>query len=226
MSVTKKENEMKSIGVKVYMFFAVLALSALACSSLSAGNLLSGPLIEDDFSDSSSGWGTGTDEASSVEYVSGGLKMIVYQSRYITWSTPDAETYENIHVETVVNNDSSDPQAFFGIVCNEQGSSTSFYYVGVSADGYYAFIKSAEGQQDQYLKEGNSDAIASASSSPIQMGLDCGNGALTLYVNGQQIDTVSDSSYTSGGVGIFAGSDDEESGTTVIFDSFALTKLK
>jgi len=243
MSVIKKENIMKSISVRTYIFFVVLVLSALACSTLSAGNLpadsspTSEPVFDpsnlppgllkmDDFSVSSSGWGTGTDESSSVEYADGGLKMIVYQPRYITWSTPDAETYENVHVEITINNQSSDPEAFFGIVCNEQGPSASFYYAGVSVHGYYAFIKSADGQQDEYLKEGNSDAIASASSSPIQMGLDCGNGTLTLYVNGQQIDTVADSSYTSGGVGIFAGSDDEESGTTVTFDDFVLTKLK
>ncbi|MBI5351421.1 MAG: hypothetical protein HZB50_02155 [Chloroflexi bacterium] len=217
---------MKSIGVRAYLFFGVLALSALACSSLSAGNLLDSPLVKDDFSDSTSGWGTGTDDASSVEYADGGLKMIVYQPRYVTWSTPDTETYENVHVEITVNNQSSDPQAFFGIVCNEQGSTTSFYYMGISSEGYYAFIKSAEGQQDEYLKEGNSDAVAAAASSPIQLGLDCGNGTLTLYVNGQQIDTVSDASYTSGGVGIFVGSDDEETGATVTFDNFALTKLK
>lgn len=216
---------MKSIGVRVYAFFGVLALSALACSTLSAGNLPAASLLKDDFSDSASGWGTGTDAASSVEYAGGGLKMIVYQPRYVTWSTPDAEVYENVHVEISVNNESSDPQAFFGIVCDEQGSTSSFYYVGLSSEGYYAFIKSTDGQEDEYLKEGTSDAI-SAATSPIQLGLDCGNGALALYVNGQQIDSVSDAAYTSGGVGIFVGSDDQESGATVTFDDFVLTKLK
>lgn len=96
--------------------------------------------------------------------------------------------------------------------------------MGVTSNGYYAFIKSSVVADDVFLKEGTSDAI-SASSSSMRLGLDCGNGTLTLYVNGQQIDITSDSSYTSGTVGLFAATDDEENGVNVIFDDFVVTKL-
>jgi len=182
------------------------------------------PLPTDDFSNSSSGWGTGTDAQSSVEYADGGLQMIVYTPFYVTWSTPDLESYENIHIEASVKNISTDPEAMFGIVCNEQGSTSSFYYVGVSPDGYYAFIKAAVGQDDVFMKEGNSDLIRNSASS-MRLGLDCGNGALTLYVNGQRIDSMNDSTYTSGVVGLFAASDDQASGASVIFDDFVTTQL-
>ena len=59
----------------------------------------------------------------------------------------------------------------------------------------------------------------------MRLGLDCGNGSLKLYVNGQQIDSVSDASYPSGVVGLFAASDDQENGATVTFDDFVMTKL-
>jgi len=55
--------------------------------------------------------------------------------------------------------------------------------------------------------------------------LDCGGGVLTLYVNGQQIDSVSDSTYVSGTVGLFASTDDVSGGASVIFDDFVVTKL-
>lgn len=77
---------------------------------------------------------------------------------------------------------------------------------------------------DVYLKEGNSDVVSAVSSS-MRIGLDCGNGVLALYVNGQQIDSVSDTTYPSGSVGLFAASDDQEDGTSVIFDDFVMTKL-
>jgi hypothetical protein len=48
---------------------------------------------------------------------------------------------------------------------------------------------------------------------------------MTLYVNGHQIDNVSDSSYTSGSVGLFLASQDQRNGAAVIFDNFATTKL-
>jgi len=110
------------------------------------------------------------------------------------------------------------------MICNEQGTTNSFYYVGAASDGYYAFIKSAVAADDVYLKEGNSDAISAAGTS-LRLGLDCANGSLALYVNGQKIDSVSDSSYTSGVIGLFAASGDASSGTDVTFDDFVVTKL-
>ena len=214
---------MKSIGLKAFSFVIVLALAALACAVPSVDSILN-PMPKDDFSNVSSGWGTGTDSSSSVEYANSGLKMIVYTPFYVTWSTQGLDTYENVHIEASVKNESTDPDAFFGIVCNEQGSTESFYYVGVSPNGHYAFIKSAVAQDDVFLKEGTSDLI-SASSGSVRIGLDCGGGSLTLYVNGQQIDSVSDSTYTSGVIGLFAASDDENSGATVTFDDFAVMKL-
>lgn len=214
---------MKSFNFKVLASIAALALAALACATPDVASLLN-PMPSDDFSSSSSGWGTGTDAQSSVEYTNGGLQMIVFQPLYVTWSTYGIESYENIHIEVGVQNSGTDPEAFFGIVCNEQGTTNSFYYVGVSPDGYYAFIKSAVAQDDVILKDGTSDAI-SGSAASMRLGLDCGNGSMSLYVNGQKIDSVSDSSYTSGVIGLFAASDDQASGANVIFDDFITTKL-
>ena len=210
---------MKKNNLKIFVFIAVLVLAAMACAIPGLNSL-----PKDDFSNSDSGWGVGTDASSSVEYASDGLQMIVYTPFYVTWSTFGLETYENTHIEVSVNNTSSDEDAMFGVVCNEQGSTQAFYYVGISPSGYYAFIKSSVALEDVYLKEGTSDVI-SASASSMRIGLDCGNGTLTLYVNGQQIDSVSDASYPNGVVGLFAASDDLDSGATVTFDDFVMTKL-
>lgn len=214
---------MRSTIIKIFGFVFVLALASLACAVPDVDSILN-PMPGDDFSNSSSGWGTGTDSSSSVEYKDGGLHMVVYIPYFVTWSTQGLESYENVHIEASVKNESSDPEALFGIVCNEQGTSESFYYAGVSPDGYYAFIKAAAGQEDVFLKDGTSDLI-SAYSGSVRLGLDCGGGLLTLYVNGQQIDSVSDSTYTNGVIGLFAASDDENNGATVTFDDFVVTQL-
>lgn len=214
---------MKKFSWKIFAFVGALALTALACATPSMDSILN-PLPKDDFSSSSSGWGTGTDSQSSVEYVNGGLQMIVYQPFFVTWSTPSIKSYENVHIEASVKNASPDSKAFFGIICNEQGKTQSFYYVGVSPDGYYAFLKSAVAQKDVSLKEGKSDAIAATAQS-MRIGLDCGGGSLTLYVNGQKIDSATDTTYPSGGVGLFAATDSQNSGANVTFDDFAMTKL-
>jgi hypothetical protein len=59
-----------------------------------------------------------------------------------------------------------------------------------------------------------------------RLGADCGNGTLTLYVDGQQIASVNDSSYTSGKVAVFTWSADEAGRTSnVSFDDFVMTTL-
>lgn len=212
---------MKSLKVVAAVF--VLVLSTLACAVPDVTSLLD-PLPNDDFSSESSGWGTGTDTYSSVEYLNGGLTFLVFEPFYVTWSTPNPTVYENTHLEVSISNQSADPEAMFGFICNEQGTTNAFYYVGVSSNGYYAFIKASVALDDVYMKEGNSTAVSS-SAEPLRLGLDCGNGSMTLYANGQMVDSVSDSTYTSGSVGLFAASDDQNTGTAVIFDDFVITKL-
>jgi hypothetical protein len=215
---------MKTSSLRFLSVMIVLAFATLACATPDISALLN-PMPSDDFSSSSSGWGTGTDSSSSVEYANGGLQMIVYQPLYVTWSTLGLESYENIHMEVSVQNSSTDQEAFFGFICNEQGTTNNFYYVGVSPDGYYAFVKSHIVGDDEILKKGTSSVISSSAQS-MRLGLDCKNGSMTLYVNGQLIDSASDSEYTSGVFGLFAASDDQPSGASVTFDDFVSSKIE
>lgn len=209
--------------IKIYVAVTIFVLASLACGTSDLTSLLN-PLPSDDFSNSGSGWGTGTDSFSSVEYLNDGLTMLVFEPFYVTWSPPDISSYENIHMEVDIQNQSSDEKAMFGFVCNEQGTTNAFYYAGVSPDGYYAFIKSSVVGEDVYLKDGFSDVVT-ANLSSLRLGLDCQNGSMTLYVNGQVIDSVSDSSYTSGSIGLFLSSQEKASGAAAIFDNFTTTQL-
>jgi len=49
---------------------------------------------------------------------------------------------------------------------------------------------------------------------------------VTLYVDGQQIASVSDSSYTAGAVGLLTWSGEDVSTADVTFDDFVVTKLQ
>ena len=146
---------------------ALLVLASLACSAASL--LGGGALIEDDFSKSDSGWGVGTDSDSSVEYVNNGLQMQVFTKNYFVWSTPDTETYENVHMEVTVNNNSTDPTAAFGIMCNQQPVDSSFYYFAMTPAGEYAIVKASIALSDVFLtnndKWATSDAITQNASS-------------------------------------------------------------
>ena len=215
---------------KVLMAIAVLALAGLACQAISGGgNTPSAPsakvILSDDFS--SQNWGTGTDTDSAVEYANGNLQFIVFTKNWFVWSTPDAEDYENVHMEVTVINNGTDTTTAFGLMCNKS-SGSDFYYFAVTAAGQYAIAKAVEGEIDLFLTNNDawadSDLIAVDASS-YRVGADCGNGTLTLYVDGKQIDSVTDSSFSSGQVAILAWSGEEATNTNVSFDDFLMTEL-
>lgn len=213
---------------KVALALSALALAALGCGS-STSLLGGGPLLEDDFSNSGSGWGASTDADSSVEYSDGGLHMLLFTQNYIVWSSPNVTDYENIHIEVTVTNNETDPTTAFGVLCNEQGTTASYYYFVMTPGGEYAIVKAVVGQTDLFLTNDNqwaaSDLITQNAAS-YRIGADCGNGALTLYVDGKEIASVSDSTYTTGRVGLLTWSGEEASSTDVTFDDFAVTALK
>jgi hypothetical protein len=230
---------------KIIVAIVFLALSALACQALSGGgsNTAVPPLnttdpaiptqpttedilLSDDFS--AANWGTGTDTDSSVEYANNALQMIVFTTNYFVWSTPNDQDYQNVHMEVTAVNNGADSTTAFGIMCNQQATTGNFYYVAMTPAGEYAIAKATEGQSDVFLTNNDewasSDLVAKNASS-YRVGADCGNGTVTLYVNGQQVVSVSDTSYTGGGVALFAWSGEEANSADISFDDFLMTEL-
>jgi hypothetical protein len=183
-------------------------------------------LLSDDFS--SARWGTGTDANSSVEYADGALQMLIFTKNFFIRSWPNSKTYENIHMEVTVINNNTDQTTAFGVICSSQIADDAFYYLGITPAGEYAIAKAAKGQADIFLTNDDqwaSSELITQDASSYRVGADCGNGTLTLYVDGQQIASVSDASYTSGGVALFAWSGEDVNSADVSFDDFLMMEL-
>lgn len=216
---------------RILLAIVVLALATLACQTVMGGGISTSTpipkvILSDDFS--SSRWGTGTDSDSSVEYSNGALQMIVYTKNWFVWSTPNDQSYQNVHLEVTAINNGTDATTSFGLVCNKQSNAATFYYFAITPAGEYAIAKSSEGQSDVVLTNDGqwtaSDAIAKNASS-YRLGADCSNGNLALYVDGKQITSVSDASYISGGIALFTSSGKDATTTNVSFDDFLLSEL-
>ena len=216
---------------KIILAITSLALAALACQAVTAGgNSASTPnpkvILSDDFS--SSQWGTGTDADSSIEYANNALQMIVFTKNHFVWSTPNAQDYQSIHLEVTAINNGTDSTTAFGLICNQQTTSSNFHYLAMTPAGEYVIAKASEGQTDVFLTNSDtwavSDLIAKDAPS-YRVGADCGHGTLTLYVDGQQIASVSDASYTGGSIALFIWSGEDSNTTNVSFDDFLMTEI-
>ncbi len=184
-----------------------------------------GQLLSDNFESRSSNWGVGTDTDYEVQYVDGALQIKVVPANMKVYSGPNGTTYKNIHIEADAINQGSDPKAAFGVLCNQQVISDEFYFGYVTPSGEYGIVKSVFINDDVELTSGTTDLI-SKDASTYRVGMDCAaNGTMTLYVNGQQVATASDTEYAGGTVGVIAWSGDVESGTTVSFDNYVITQL-
>lgn len=214
---------------KILMALVGLIFATMACGIPSIPGLGSGPLLQDDFGGFDQTWGTGTDSDSSVEYSNSALNMTVYTPNYFVWSAPNDEDYSNVHIEVTVQNNSGDVNTSFGIICDQGIPSTNMYYFAITPNGQYAIARGAVAKDDFFMtgndQWADSDVIPQGASS-YQLGADCGNGVLTLYVNGQQVASVNDATYTDGNVGLFTWSSEDNTGANLTFDDFVVTELK
>jgi hypothetical protein len=153
----------------------------------------------------------------------------VFAENYIVWTFPNENQYENIHMEVSVSTNGSDADSAFGFFCYMQWPiDESHYYFAVTPRGEYAIARAALAQDDVILTNNGtwdtSDLIPENADS-YRLGADCSNGTLTLYVNGEEIDSVSDSTYTSGSIALFAFSPETVGKVNFSFDDFVMTKL-
>jgi hypothetical protein len=170
-----------------------------------------------------------TDADSSIQYTDEALQMIIHKENYFVWTTPDSEEYENIHMEVTVINNNTDSNTAFGFLCNQQSDDDSFYYLVVTPNGQYVIAKAAAGADDIFLTNNDewaySDLVVEDASS-YRVAADCGaDGALILYVDGKKIASVTDSSYSSGGIGLMTWSGEGSTNANVSFDDFLVTDL-
>jgi hypothetical protein len=184
-------------------------------------------LLTDNFS--SPGWVTGADSYASIQYANDALKFTISTEDYFIWSVPNDVDYQNIHMDVTVRNNATHPTTAFGVICNQHGTDgLSYYYFAMTPGGQYAIAKAESGQMDVFLTNngewGFSSLIAQNASS-YRIGADCGNGNLTLSVDGKQIVSVSDSAFASGGIALFARSGEEAASADVSFDDFVMIQL-
>ena len=111
----------------------------------------------------------------------------------------------------------------FGVLCRYQDTS-NFYRFIASSDGYAGIILVKDGDVTNLNGEGLipiDTALAGNATNKIRV--NCIGNTLTLFVNGEQVLTAQDSTFSNGDVGIFAGSFDI-AGTEILFDNFVVTR--
>lgn len=208
------------------LFLVPLMLLTLACSALSGPKVEAPPesganvLYSDDFSDPESGWDRVQADQGVTDYENGRYRIFVDQSQHDYWANP-GQVFSDVQVEADATKVAGPDDNDFGLICRYQDTE-NFYAFLISSDGYYAIMKYSGGGSETLGSDGMlaSDAVLQGATTN-HLRADCVGDNLSLYANGELVHSVSDSTFTSGDVGLIAGTF-EETGTDIAFDDFVV----
>ena len=201
----------------------VLALSLLVCSCTSGDD--QGLLFQDGFDNPRSGWGSDQREEFERGYEEGEYFIQLHEPNWFAWAHP-GERFEDMSVEVDAYLASGSPDGHFGVLCRHVDVD-NFYYLAISAEGYYAIFRRVDGGDLEVL---TGDGSGMAPSPIIKTGEQinhilavCQGDELSLYVNDELLETVTDETHTRGDVGMGAGSG-SEGNVRIHFDNFIVTR--
>ncbi len=222
---------MKRNMLPVLFGIGVLVLASLACQTLAGGGPAlpqagspqdSGILFRDDFSDTGSGWDTVRTEEGITDYENGAYRIFVNIQNNDVWANPGL-SFTDVHIAVDATKLGGPDDNDFGVICRYQDQD-NFYFFLISSDGFYGIGKVANGEQQLLGAEGmsQSDAIRQGAATN-HIEAECNGSQLRLWANGTLLFTTEDTEFSSGDVGLMAGTFDTV-GTDISFDDFVVTR--
>jgi hypothetical protein len=179
-------------------------------------------LFSDDFSNPNSGWDTWSQNGSAVSYQNSTLRIFVNEPQYSYWSRP-GRRYDDARIRVEATRVGGPEDNDMGIICRYKNED-NYYAFLISSDGYGGIIKVKDGQY--HLLTGEALAFIESiktGDATNTIGADCVGSTLGLLVNGVLAATAEDSDFTTGEIGLIAGTYDLP-GVDVAFDNFVVLK--
>lgn len=206
-----------------------LTLASLACQAVSGpsvekqAEIPSGEvLFKDDFSNPDSGWDQSTTVHGTTDYVDGAYRIFVDDINTDSWANPGL-IFGDVHIEVEATKNGGPDDNDFGVMCRVQ-SPSQYYFLIISSDGYYGIGK-VNGEQQAVLGVEAlqpSEAIRQGEATN-KIKATCIGDELSLTVNDVPLYTVRDAEFSSGDVGLIAGTFTEP-GADIYFDDFLVLK--
>lgn len=181
-------------------------------------------LFQDNFT-TKKGWDVYSDSYYTLAYVKGGYRIFIDtdggQTTYL-----DNINYKDINVSVDAKYVAGPDDGHFGVSCRVKKNS-GFYGFEFSPNGWYAIEKYTTDNNvstSHVLAEGNMDTSIFSKDAIFHLRGDCVGHILTLYMNDEALLQVTDTSYSSGGIGLSASTGASgDLGVDVLFSNYKVT---
>jgi hypothetical protein len=182
-------------------------------------------LYSDDFADVDSGWDVFDEDNTTASYAAGEYRVGVFQDSYMAWGNPKDQQFDNVVVEVDARTEEGPLDNNYGILVRYQPDGNSFYWFEISADGYYSVDILNADEWDGLVDWVESDAINQGIGATNHIMVVCSGDQFSFYVNGTYLTGVSDSTFSSGNIGLAVGTFDEP-GAIVHFDNLQVHSIQ
>ncbi len=173
------------------------------------------------FNSPDSGWPVYLGDNGQSGYDDAGGYLIRVDAPYQQIIAVPGKRFTDVGIEFDVAQLAGPEDAYFGALCRYQDE-MNYYYLYIGADGYYSIGKISNGENVPLSGTNYNSAILTGQASN-SLRAECNVDFLTLYANGVLLAQVQDGDFTSGDVGLLAGTL-ETGGADIHFTNFYVTQ--
>lgn len=179
--------------------------------------------LTDDFSDAASGWEQLNTPYGQYAYLDGEYKFLIYQAGALLWSVRE-EQASDLTLEVTARfgvPSSSSESGLVGLVCGYAGME-DFFYAALTNTGYYGLFQvTPQGEAFVGMTDWQLARNVRFGSEPNRLRLDCVQGVMQFWINGELITAVAAPQALNGQFGVLAGSFNWTA-AQMVFDDFEL----
>jgi predicted small lipoprotein YifL len=173
----------------------------------------------DDFSAPESGWQVESDASAQVEYADGALRILIQAPNSLAWAAA-GRAFSDFRLAVEATQVAGPDDNEYGVLVRMKDPS-NFYRFSISGDGYYLVSKYEADQWE--LLSGDwaySEAVNMGNATNL-IEVVCQGAQMEFLVNGQQLVSLEDQTFSRGDIALYAGAFFEP-GVEVHFDNFAI----
>jgi hypothetical protein len=177
-------------------------------------------VFQDDFSRAVSGWDRYYDATHSSDYHEEAYRIHVLESNTDAWAVPHLDL-DDVQIEVDATKLGGPDDNVYGVLCRYKDA-RNFYFFLVSSDGYSGIGVYKDGRRRLLTDESLLPSEAVNRGEVLNhIRADCNGYLLRLFVNGHLVAETQAAEFSSGDVGLIAGTYGQP-GAEILFDNFSV----
>lgn len=176
-------------------------------------------LVSSDNFDDETGWFTQETDTFSLDFTAGGYRITVNQINALIWSIRKHEAAD-VSLEVFASRMAGPADGYYGLVCRHLDGE-NYYLLVIGSDGFYSIGKVVDNELEFLVEGQDTSGQIHLDNAVNQIRGDCVGETLKLYANGKLLAETEDDQFSSGTVGLIAGTR-QSPGLQAWFDDFSI----